>query len=90
MVMEMKQGFSTAMEELSKIQYGDQNLEQQLADNKKECAAEVKVVTDVVEELKVGLLIRNKPAIVLIMSERQIVESKIAGPLKKSIYSSFG
>ena len=61
MVMEMKQGFSTAMEELSKIQYGDQNLEQQLADNKKECAAEVKVVTDVVEELKVGLLIRNKP-----------------------------
>ena len=56
MVMEMKQGFSTAMEELSKIQYGDQNLEQQLTDNKKECAAEVKVVTGVVEELKVGLL----------------------------------
>ena len=56
MVMEMKQGFSTAMEELSKIQYGDQNLQQQLADNKKDCAAEVKVVTDTVEELKVQTL----------------------------------
>ena len=53
MVMEMKQGFSTAMEELSKIQYGDQNLQQQLADNKTECAAEVKLVTGAVEELKV-------------------------------------
>ena len=53
MVMEMKQGFSTAMEELSKIQYGDQNLQQQLADNKKECSVEVTQVKDVVEELKV-------------------------------------
>lgn len=52
MVMEMKQGFSSAMEELSKIQYGDQTLQQQLADNKKECAAEVKQVTEAVEELK--------------------------------------
>ena len=53
MVMEMKQGFSTAMEELSKIQYGDQNLQQQLADNKKECSVEVTQVKEVVEELKV-------------------------------------
>ena len=62
MVMEMKQGFSSAMEELSKIQYGDQTLQQQLADNKKECAAEVKTVTDVVEELKVNVtyLYHNK------------------------------
>ena len=50
----MKQGFSTAMEELSKIQYGDQNLQQQLADNKKECSEEVNLVKDAVDELKVG------------------------------------
>lgn len=54
MVMEMKTGFSHAMEELSKIQYGDQTLQQQLIDSKKHCSDEITAMKQVVEELKVS------------------------------------
>ncbi|XP_053407305.1 uncharacterized protein LOC123533591 isoform X2 [Mercenaria mercenaria] len=52
MVMEMKTGFAHAMEELSKIQYGDQTLQQQLIDSKKHCSEEIVEMKQVVEELK--------------------------------------
>lgn len=53
MVVEMKTGFSRAMEELSKIQYGDQTLQQQLADNTKHCNEEITTVKESIEQLKV-------------------------------------
>jgi hypothetical protein len=53
MVMEMKTGFANAMEELSKIQYGDQTLQQQLVDSKKHCSEEIVAMKQVVEELRV-------------------------------------
>ncbi|XP_060571001.1 uncharacterized protein LOC132729292 [Ruditapes philippinarum] len=52
MVMEMKTGFANAMEELSKIQYGDQTLQQQLVDSKKHCSEEIVAMKQVVEELR--------------------------------------
>jgi len=53
MVVEMKTGFSRAMEELSKIQYGDQTLQQQLADNTKQCNDDIQTVKESVEQIKV-------------------------------------
>ncbi|KAL4238136.1 rho guanine nucleotide exchange factor [Mactra antiquata] len=52
MVVEMKTGFSRAMEELSKIQYGDQTLQQQLADSKQYCNEEIVSMKNVVEEIR--------------------------------------
>ncbi|XP_052768435.1 uncharacterized protein LOC128208841 isoform X2 [Mya arenaria] len=52
MVVEMKTGFTRAMEELSKIQYGDQTLQQQLADNTQQCHCEITSVSRTVQDLK--------------------------------------
>ncbi|KAL3874317.1 hypothetical protein ACJMK2_037348 [Sinanodonta woodiana] len=52
MVQEMKQGFTTAMEELSKIQYGDQTLQKQLADTKQECKEDIKDIQQAVKDIK--------------------------------------
>ncbi|XP_052275621.1 uncharacterized protein LOC127874955 isoform X2 [Dreissena polymorpha] len=52
MVVEMKTGFSRAMEELSKIQYGDQTLQQQLADNTRQCHTEITTLTSTVHDIK--------------------------------------
>ena len=57
MVVEMKTGFSNAMEELSKIQYGDQSLQEQLPDNRKYCNTEIDGVKQVVHDLKVSIVV---------------------------------
>jgi len=55
MVVEMKTGFARAMEELAKIQYGDQTLQQQLADTTAQSRADIHTVTGTVTNLQVSV-----------------------------------
>lgn len=52
MVQEMKHGFSSAMEELAKIQFGDQKLQQQMVSEKDRHEQEVKDLTGAVNMLR--------------------------------------
>lgn len=55
MVQEMKHGFSSAMEELAKIQFGDQKLQQQMANERDRHEQEVKDLTGAVNMLRVSV-----------------------------------
>ncbi|CAG2187420.1 unnamed protein product [Mytilus edulis] len=52
MVQEMKHGFSSAMEELAKIQFGDQKLQQQMTSERDQHELEVKDLTGAVNLLR--------------------------------------
>jgi len=53
MVQEMKHGFTSAMEELGKIQFGDQKLQQQMVSERDRHEQEVKDLTGAVNSLRV-------------------------------------
>lgn len=53
MVQEMKHGFTSAMEELAKIQFGDQKLQQQMVSERDRHEQEVKDLTGTVNSLRV-------------------------------------
>ena len=49
----MKHGFTSAMEELAKIQFGDQKLQQQMVSERDKHEQEVKDLTGAVNSLRV-------------------------------------
>ena len=53
MVQEMKHGFTSAMEELAKIQFGDQKLQQQMVSERDRHEQEIKDLTGAVNSLRV-------------------------------------
>ncbi|KAL5008128.1 hypothetical protein ScPMuIL_013709 [Solemya velum] len=52
MVLEMKQGFTMVMESLGKIQFGDQSLQKQMAENQSFCQTQISDMTASITSLK--------------------------------------